>query len=115
MALDLAQTAAQVDSLASRLQMTSDQRQLRLERLLEVVDEAGQRDVAARIAESGDRPFLAAMPLEELAARHDPPPTPADFCVASVDGSHIDVGVRIMAEGVLTGEVDIGVRTFGDT
>ena len=91
MALDIAQTASQIDALALHAKDSSDGRRAALARLLQVMEEATEQDVAARLPAPNERPFMAATPQERLSARHDPPVPNANYCVASVDGSHIDV------------------------
>ncbi len=97
MALDIAQTASQIDALALHAKGASDGRQLALERLIQVMEKATQDEVAARLPSQGERPFMAAAPQEKLSVRHDAPTPYADHCVVSVDGSHIDVDRHLPA------------------
>ena len=97
MALDIANTASQVDALAQHLKSASAVRQSALARMLQVVEEATPDDVAARLPLPGERPFMAAWPQEKLSTRRDPPAPHRDYCVVSVDGSHIDVDRHLAA------------------
>ena len=112
MALDIAHTASQIDALAFRAKGASDERRMALDRLLQVMDAASEDEVAARLPAPGERPFMAAAPQEKLSARHDPPTAYADYCVASVDGSHIDVDRHLAARCYL---INMGscVLTYG--
>ena len=95
--MDLAKTAAQLEGLAERLQHTAEHRDQRLGELMQVMVEADSQQVAAKLSASQSRPFLAAEPIGALADRHQPISLPTDFCVASVDGSHIDVDRHLPA------------------
>ena len=112
MALDITQTASQIDALAFRAKGTSGERHSALGRLLRVMEEKGEDEVAARLPAPGERPFMAAAPQERLSARHDPPRPFTDYCVASVDGSHIDVDRHMAARCYL---INLGscVLTYG--
>ncbi len=113
MALDIGQTASQIDALASHAKGASDERRLALERMLHVMEKATEADVAARLPVPNERPFMAAVPQEKLSTRHDPPATCADYCVASVDGSHIDVDRHLPARCYL---INLGscALTYGE-
>ena len=92
MGLDLASAAHQIDTAARRLDDDRDDRDHRLALALRAFREAASSpDLLDKAASSHGRPFLCASLVEGLAGRHTPPKLPSDFCVASVDGSHIDV------------------------
>ena len=91
MGLDLAKTIAQLDAVALGLQAGQEDRQERLSELLRTMRQADADEVRARVESSQGRPFLAAGVVEELAGKYQPVQVLDDFCVASVDGSHIDV------------------------
>lgn len=91
MALDLGQTVQQVETLAQRLDDARDDRAQRLKSALRAMTEADGSEVRRKAESSQGRPFLCAGVVEGLDGRHSTPQVPADFCVASVDGSHIDV------------------------
>ena len=112
MALDFAQTASQIDALAFQTKGSSDGRRSALAQLLQIMEEATADDVAARLPALNERPFMAAVPQEKLSARHDPPEPYTDYCVASVDGSHIDVDRHMAARCYL---INLGscVLTYG--
>ena len=91
MGLDLSQTAAQLDRVTSGLQgrrsakveAVSQARRLLKETDAQVIEE---RRNAGKFSW---RSVAALSP--DAAAVHDAPPLPADYAVAAVDGSHIDV------------------------
>ena len=97
MALDIAQTAFQIDALALHAKGISDDRRTALTRMLQTMEQASEEQVAARLPAPNERPFMAAAPQERLSVRHDPPAAYSDYCVASVDGSHIDVDRHLAA------------------
>jgi hypothetical protein len=91
MSLDLGETVAQLDRLSQSVRYSADAREKRLAALLEAVW-AVPSD-AAQALTKGDtgRPFLAAQATDVLLGNYPPPDPPADWTVAAVDGSHIDV------------------------
>ena len=91
MGLDLSQIVAQLDALAGRLDGARDDRARRLSSAVRALVEADASEVRQKVDTSQGRPYLCAMPLDGLATRYVPGEIPPDFCVASVDGSHIDV------------------------
>ena len=95
MSLDLAETVAQIDALAQRLNGDKDDRAQRLNRALLAMREADGSEVIQKVDSSQARPYLCASPVDGLANAYCPTEVPQDFCVASVDGSHIDVDRHI--------------------
>ena len=91
MSLDLSETVVQIDALAQRLTGLSTDHANRLQTALRAVVEADPLQVKAKADGGQGRPYLFASPVDEFAGRHEPHVAPRDFCVASVDGSHIDV------------------------
>ena len=91
MSLDLASTISQLDALAQRLDEKGNDRAQRLEAALSAMRAADPAEVRRKAESSQGRPFLCARPVGAFAESHRPPEVPHDFCVASVDGSHIDV------------------------
>jgi GNAT superfamily N-acetyltransferase len=90
MSLDLSQTAMQIDGMARHLQARHGDWERRLERAVEA---------AASVPDAGDS--------------HGAPPTPpADFCVAAVDGSHIDVDRHVPGRSFLINS-GVAVLTYG--
>jgi len=90
--LDLAKTIQELNSAASGQRREHDDRLQRIVVAVEAMRGASKDDVAQKF----DRPaprrrFLWAKPTDGLGAAYDPPATPSDFCVLSVDGSQIDV------------------------
>ena len=91
MGLDLATTAVQIGTVAQQLNDGRDGRAQRLEAALRAMEEADPSKALGKAASDQGRPFLCAGLVDGLAGRHSPRELPQDFCVASVDGSHIDV------------------------
>jgi len=112
MALDLTKTVSQIDTLAQHLTNVRDDRARRLGRVLDAVASADVEQLAAKVEAGHGRPFLCASPEDAPGARYAPTEIPADFCVASVDGSHIDVDRHIPVRCYL---INIGgcVLTYG--
>jgi hypothetical protein len=98
MALDLSQTVRQIDYLAQSLNSARDDRAQRLGHALRAMRESDASEVKRKVDSSRGRPFLCAglySDAEGLAARNASEEVPQDFCVVSVDGSHIDVDRHI--------------------
>ena len=91
MSLDLGQTVHQIDNMARRLNEGRDDRASRLEFALRAMRDADPQQLKQKVDSSQGRPFLCAGLVNGLAHAHSPKEIPTDFCVASVDGSHIDV------------------------
>ena len=90
MSLDLGETILQLDQVTRNLGQSYQARRNRLAQLLQ--DAAKVAPEQAR--EKTDRfydPFLAAQVVDTLLGEISPPPPPAEWTAASVDGSHIDV------------------------
>ena len=95
MSLDLAKTAAELEHMAERLVSRADDRALRVERAMAAMVEVDAAEVRQKAASSQGRPYLCAGLVGGFAGRHGPGVLPESFCVASVDGSHIDVDRHI--------------------
>ncbi len=92
MALDLSKIASQVSGMAARLRERNHDWQRRVKDALEALGaQAGQADRLRRKVAASRTTWLVAEPLEDPAESFPAPPTPADFTVAGVDGSHVDV------------------------
>ena len=91
MSLDLAKTVRQIEGLTHNLKGAQEDRWQRLDRAVEAMRLAPPEEVRAKQTDSGNRPFLSAGVGEGLGNAHRPDSTPENFCVLSVDGSHIDV------------------------
>ncbi len=91
MALDIAKTAAQIDGMAGHLANATYDRATQITRVLAAMSSDDAAGLTARVEASRGRPFLCATPEDALDARYSPASLPPNFCVASVDGSHIDV------------------------
>jgi hypothetical protein len=88
---DLGEVALQLELVAQRLGRVQNDRELRLTALLDAADRVDQASVQAATRSASERPYLAAQAEESLVGGYAPPPPPSDWCVAAVDGSHIDV------------------------
>ena len=91
MALDLAGTVHQLDALAQRVKADRDDRGERLYHAVEAMRRVDPAEARRKADSNQGRPYLCAGLVDGLADRYLPPEAPQDFCVASVDGSHIDV------------------------
>ncbi len=91
MALDLARTVGQIDSLARWLNDRRDDRSGRLSRAVAAMTGADAGDLRRKLDAALGRPFLCPSLVGGLSGRHQPAGLPGDFCVAATDGSHIDV------------------------
>ena len=91
MGLDMGQTVLQLDQLTRSVRGASEAREERLTALLNAAAEIGPDTAAAKTADTKQRPYLAAEVEGPLLDAYPPPEPPADWVVAAVDGSHIDV------------------------
>ena len=112
MSLDLSETVVQIDALAGRLTGVWTDHGHRLQTALRAFVEADPLEVKGRADSSQGRPYLFASPVDEFAGRYRPGAAPWDFCVASVDGSHIDVDRHTPARCYL---INVGgcILTYG--
>jgi NurA domain len=83
--------------LARQTRLAADETAGRESTLAARVDEAAARlgslpwdEVAARVEARRNRPWLAGVPVEPMAAVRPGPPEPVSYTVVSTDGSHID-------------------------
>ena len=91
MSLDLAKTIEHVNGLTAQLKGSQEDRRLRLFQAVESMRLSTAEDVRHKLSGAQGRPFLWAGAREGLGESLWPAETPQDFCVLSVDGSHIDV------------------------
>ena len=113
MSLDLADTALQIDRMAAELVARQEDRRHRVERALAAArafDVDGYE--AKRQASKDVLAWSLPVAVDAPGARYDPPVTPSDFCVVSVDGSHIDVDRHLPAQCFLI-NVGVCVLTYG--
>ena len=100
MALDLNETASQVQDMASLMKARQADWSQKLRTALETL-----ADADAQVIEGKRRlsrvTWLVPGLIDDLRTRSDPGPLPSDFSVVSVDGSHIDVDRHLPAR--LTG------------
>ena len=91
MGLDMGRTVLQLDQLTKSVQVDSWARQERLTILLSSAAGVDPNTAAEKTSDTRQRPYLAAEVLESLIGAYPPAAPPADWAVAAVDGSHIDV------------------------
>ncbi len=91
MPLDLGEITLQLEQMAQSLGRTKSGRDQRLKTLLEAASNVDPKAVRDSTESALDRPYLAAVAEEGLLGSQAPPPSPDDWQVAAVDGSHIDV------------------------
>ena len=113
MALDLYQTAAQIDAAVAGAELGSALDR-RAEVVMEALRDADAGTLNARVdAAQGLLAFLPAEAVEPPGAVFDAPTAPANFSVVAADGSHIDVNRHLPLRCAL---VNIGGcrLTYGD-
>ncbi|MCI0900469.1 MAG: hypothetical protein J4N70_06015, partial [Chloroflexi bacterium] len=91
MGLDMGKTVLQLDQLTQSMRGASEAREERLTALLNAAAGVDPDTAAEKTADTKQRPYLAAEVEESLLGAYPPPDPPADWVVAAVDGSHIDV------------------------
>ena len=91
MPFDLGDVVLQLEQVARRLGRTQEDREQRLKALLGVAAQVDQASAQASTRSASERPYLAAQVEEAIVGGYASPSLPADWCVAAVDGSHIDV------------------------
>ncbi len=111
MPLDLNKTAAQIDGMAEALRDQQHDRAERVQRALEAIRAFDPDSYGLRRDESEQSEFLPGV-LEQPATVYDAPSAPDEFCVAAVDGSHIDVD-RHMAARCFLINIGVSVLTYG--
>ena len=111
MSLDLNRTAAQIDGMAQALRDRQHAREERVARALEAVRTFDPDVYEARRGVGEQAEYLPGVG-EHPSTVHDAPPAPGDFCVAAVDGSHVDVD-RHMAARCFLINIGVSVLTYG--
>ena len=91
MGLDMGQTVLQLDQLTQSVRGESGAREQRLTALLNAAASIAPKTAIDKTSDTKQRPYLAAEVQESLLGAFPPPDPPADWVVAAVDGSHIDV------------------------
>jgi len=91
MSLDLGETVIQLDQLAQHLGNSLADRSGQLEAFLAAASQVTVPTAKEKTGYEPGRPFLAAQVTDALVGSYSPTSPPTDWCVASVDGSHIDV------------------------
>ena len=110
MSLDLAKTATQIERMAEDMRSRRSDMEGRLARARRQVESFDTSEYEAKRARSSDTlNWTPPRVDEDPSARFDPPSIPDDFCVAAVDGSHIDVDRHLPARCCL---VNIGSCTL---
>ncbi len=97
MSLDLGETIVQLERATGNLGSGYRDRRCRLAQLLEQAAAVPPQTAREKTIGS-DVPFLAAQVVDTLLGAVSPPPLPADWAAASVDGSHIDVDRHLPVE-----------------
>jgi len=87
----MGQTVLQLDRLTQSARRDSEAREERLTSLLNAASGIDLDTAAQSTSDTKQRPYLAAQVEESLLGVYPPPDPPADWVVAAVDGSHIDV------------------------
>jgi hypothetical protein len=92
MSLDLTKVAAQVGNMVARLKASGEQRQKRLQKALETInDNSLDIERLKTKIDSSQTTWLVAGLVDGLSPHYKPPPLPQEFSVIATDGSHIDV------------------------
>ena len=91
MPLDLSEIALQLEQKAQGIGHTKAERDSRLKALLDAAASIDASSVQERTRLAVERPYLAALATDRLLGSYHAAPAPPDWCVAAVDGSHIDV------------------------
>ena len=98
MALDLTQTAMQIDDMATALKAGNAGKGARLRRAFEAAGAFNPEEYAAKLSQPGTELNWNVPQVNEcLDSSYSPPLLPDDYCVVGVDGSHIDVSRHIPA------------------
>ncbi len=111
MALDLNETASQVQGMASLMKARQSGWSQKLRTALETLAAADAQVIEGKRRLSRVTWLVPGL-IDDLRTRSDPGPLPSDFSVVSVDGSHIDVDRHLPARCYL---INIGacVLTYG--
>jgi hypothetical protein len=92
MSLDLTKVAAQVGNMVARLKASGEQRQRRLQKALDTInDNSLDIERLKTKIDSSQTTWLVAGLVDGLNPHYKPPPLPQEFSVIATDGSHIDV------------------------
>jgi len=87
----MGQTVLQLDQLTQSVRGASEARDQRLTALINAAAGVDPDTAASKTGDTEQRPYLAAQVEESLLGAYPPAEPPADWVVAAVDGSHIDV------------------------
>jgi len=92
MSLDLTKVAAQVGSMVARLKASGEQKQGRLQKALDTLnDKSIDIEGLKKKIDSSQTTWLVPGLVDGLSPRYKAPPLPPEFSVIATDGSHIDV------------------------
>ena len=113
MSLDLSKAATQIDGMAVDLRARQSDREERVRRAVIAAREFPLDDDSP-MPEGGEEAhdWAVARVLDAPDSRHVPPALPADFCVAAVDGSDIDVDRHLPVRCFLI-NCGVSVLTYG--
>lgn len=101
MSLDFTKTFKQIGDFTTNIKCVQTGRQNRIYQAIEIMKSAQPDDADWEKQASRKRPFLRAETRETLGNVHCPGNLPKNFCVLSVDGSHIDVDRHLSAQCAL--------------
>ena len=114
MGLDFDQAIPQLDTLAHDISGSIANHQVKVDSLLNSAALLTESEITENLLNVKDRPFMAAMVHNTLVGNHLPQPSPTDWSVVSVDGSHIDIDRHLPLPCYL---INLGgcVLTYGES
>ena len=112
MALNLTDTAGQIDGMASELKARQSDQERRMLSALRGIEDFQTQDGEGSSGESDGSGWAVPVVLEPPGSAFPPPELPADFTVASVDGSQIDADRHLAARCFLI-NTGVSVLTYG--
>lgn len=113
MSLDLNRTAAQIEGMAEDLRSRQTAREQRLSRAVGLMANFPVDEYRRRLEQNSENIGGSTPTIREAPdSLHAPPQAPADFCVAAVDGSHIDVNRHLPVRCFLI-NTGVSVLTYG--
>ncbi len=112
MALNLTDTAGQIDGMASELKARQSDQERRILSALRGIEDFQTQDGEGSSGESDGFGWAVPVVLEPPGSAFPPSELPADFTVASVDGSQIDADRHLAARCFLI-NTGVSVLTYG--
>ena len=115
MSLDLTDTATQIDRMAVDLKARRGQRERRLLSAMRALEDFSLDSYNREWERRREAlPFPVPVVTKAPGSRFGPPALPSDFCVAAVDGSHIDVDRHLPVRCFLI-NTGVAVLTYGSS